>query len=102
MSASLLSATLVFSMGSIATADTHNPNINIGKADLKAKCNRSGGDWKVEKNGVYRCVVHNDDSTTVVECKNRECDGYVFDRDRTINRNDHKIIKRIATRLIAR
>lgn len=81
---------VIFSLASVftgpATADVHNPNISISKSELKAKCARSGGDWKVERNGVYRCVVHNDDSTTVVECEGSDCDGFIFDNERIIVR----------------
>jgi len=69
-----------------ALADVENPNILISASELKAKCKRSGGDWKVEDNGVYRCVVHNDDSTTVVECEDGECDGFIFDSERRVQR----------------
>ena len=72
------------------------------RSELKAKCARSGGDWKVEKNGVYRCVVHNDDSTTVVECKNSKCDGYIFPIDRKIKRHTGMVTGQFGTQMMTR
>lgn len=94
IAAIVISAGLSLYAGTQARADVDNPNITVDKGELQAKCARSGGDWKVEKNGVYRCVVHNNDSTTVVECKDGKCDGYIFEKAKPAGRRSHQMINR--------
>lgn len=83
VSLSLLTAIGVGMISTPAYADVYNPNVSVGKSELRAKCKRAGGTFVVEKNGTYRCTVDNGDSQTVVECEvENNCDGYIFDTPR--------------------
>jgi hypothetical protein len=89
ITAAVLAGSMSVATSVSAQADKSNPNISISKGKLKGKCKRSGGDWTVEKNGTYRCVVSNDDSMTVVECKNKKCEGNIFETTRIIIHRQH-------------
>lgn len=80
LGAIVISACLSLAPVSAANALVINDNISIGREELRGKCNRSGGTFKEQSNGVYLCVVKNGDSTTVVSCRRSKCNGIINPR----------------------
>ena len=77
---SILTIALMAAMPSTSFASAANANIKISKADLKSKCDSSGGKFNSDSDG-YTCEVdRNDGSWSIVSCSNpQSCFGQNID-----------------------
>ena len=77
---SVLTIALIAALPSTSFAGATNMNIKVGKADLKSKCNSSGGKFESSSDG-YSCTVdRSDGSSSVVSCgSSQSCFGANID-----------------------